>query len=112
MAALNSPLNRTAFSATLHCLTGCSIGEVLEMAGALQISGGGTRENAGLLPRARWGVLGTVKVEFLDLGRQTAALRPELDLAVHRVLAAGRFVGGDEVEAFEQEFAAHDTAGR
>ncbi|MBA2535680.1 MAG: DUF4396 domain-containing protein [Rubrobacter sp.] len=31
MAALNSPLNRTAFSATLHCLTGCSIGEVLGM---------------------------------------------------------------------------------
>ena len=29
MAALNSSLNRTAFSATLHCLTGCAIGEVL-----------------------------------------------------------------------------------
>ena len=27
----NSSLNRTAFSATLHCLTGCSIGEVLGM---------------------------------------------------------------------------------
>jgi hypothetical protein len=25
------PLNRTAFSATLHCLTGCAIGEVLGM---------------------------------------------------------------------------------
>jgi hypothetical protein len=31
MAAMNSPLNRTAFSATLHCLTGCAIGEVLGM---------------------------------------------------------------------------------
>src|ERR671920_2380774 len=31
MAALNSTLNRTAFSATLHCLTGCAIGEVLGM---------------------------------------------------------------------------------
>ena len=31
MATLNSALNRTAFSATLHCLTGCSIGEVLGM---------------------------------------------------------------------------------
>jgi len=31
MAALNSSLNRTAFSATLHCLTGCAIGEVLGM---------------------------------------------------------------------------------
>ena len=29
--AQNSSLNRTAFSATLHCLTGCSIGEVLGM---------------------------------------------------------------------------------
>ena len=31
MATLNSSLNRTVFSATLHCLTGCSIGEVLGM---------------------------------------------------------------------------------
>ena len=29
MATQSSSLNRTAFSATLHCLTGCSIGEVL-----------------------------------------------------------------------------------
>jgi hypothetical protein len=29
MASRNSSLNRTAFSATLHCLTGCAIGEVL-----------------------------------------------------------------------------------
>ena len=29
MATWNSSLNRTAFSATLHCLTGCTIGEVL-----------------------------------------------------------------------------------
>ena len=31
MATGNASLNRTAFSATLHCLTGCSIGEVLGM---------------------------------------------------------------------------------
>jgi Domain of unknown function (DUF4396) len=31
MATHGSSLNRTAFSATLHCLTGCSIGEVLGM---------------------------------------------------------------------------------
>ena len=31
MAVWRSPLNRTALSATLHCLTGCSIGEVLGM---------------------------------------------------------------------------------
>ena len=29
MATWNSSLNRTAFSATLHCLTGCAIGEVI-----------------------------------------------------------------------------------
>jgi hypothetical protein len=29
MATWNSSRNRTAFSATLHCLTGCAIGEVL-----------------------------------------------------------------------------------
>ena len=32
MATHGASLNRTAFSATLHCLTGCSIGEVLGMA--------------------------------------------------------------------------------
>jgi hypothetical protein len=31
MATQSTYLNRTAFSATLHCLTGCSIGEVLGM---------------------------------------------------------------------------------
>jgi hypothetical protein len=31
MTIWNNPLNRPAFSATLHCLTGCSIGEVLGM---------------------------------------------------------------------------------
>ena len=29
MATRSNSLNRTAFSATLHCLTGCAIGEVL-----------------------------------------------------------------------------------
>ena len=31
MATKSTSLNRTAFSATLHCLTGCAIGEVLGM---------------------------------------------------------------------------------
>jgi hypothetical protein len=31
MVTHGSSLNRTAFSATLHCLTGCAIGEVLGM---------------------------------------------------------------------------------
>jgi Domain of unknown function (DUF4396) len=31
MATKSTSINRTAFSATLHCLTGCAIGEVLGM---------------------------------------------------------------------------------
>lgn len=46
------------------------------------------------------------RVPFLDLSRHVAALRPELDAAVAEVLDAGRFVGGEPVERFEQEFAA------
>lgn len=29
--AMSTPLNRTALSATIHCLTGCAIGEILGM---------------------------------------------------------------------------------
>ena len=50
-------------------------------------------------------------VPFLDLARQTAALRPELDLAVHRVLEGGTYVGGEEIQAFEHEFARFCGAG-
>ena len=46
------------------------------------------------------------RVAFLDLSRQVAALRPELDGAVAEVLDAARFVGGEPVERFEREFAA------
>ncbi|MBA2462951.1 MAG: DegT/DnrJ/EryC1/StrS family aminotransferase [Actinobacteria bacterium] len=52
-----------------------------------------------------------MKVRFLDLARQTAGLQPELDLAVHRVLSGDTFVGGEEVEAFEHEFATFCGAG-
>ena len=44
-------------------------------------------------------------VPFLDLGRATAELRGELDQAVARVLDSGRYILGQEVEAFEEEFA-------
>lgn len=46
------------------------------------------------------------RVPFLDLSRHVARLRVELDAAVAEVLDAGRFVGGEPVERFEQEFAA------
>jgi dTDP-4-amino-4,6-dideoxygalactose transaminase len=45
-------------------------------------------------------------IPFLDLSRQTANLRIELDDAWNRVLSSGRFLSGEEVEAFEEEFSA------
>ena len=50
-------------------------------------------------------------VRFLDLARQTEALRLELEFAMARVLDAGVFVGGAEVEAFEHELATFCGAG-
>jgi dTDP-4-amino-4,6-dideoxygalactose transaminase len=48
-----------------------------------------------------------VRVPFLDLARHVAAYRGELDAAIDRTLCAGRFVLGDEVGLFEQEFATY-----
>jgi dTDP-4-amino-4,6-dideoxygalactose transaminase len=47
-----------------------------------------------------------VNVAFGDLARQTASLRAELDGAIDRVLGSGRYLFGEEVEAFEAAFAA------
>jgi dTDP-4-amino-4,6-dideoxygalactose transaminase len=46
-------------------------------------------------------------VPFLDLGRQAAATRAELEDAFATVLSSGRFVGGPALERFEAEFAAY-----
>ena len=46
-------------------------------------------------------------IPLFDTRTPLAALRPELDAAVARVMDSGRFVLGPEVEAFEAEFAAH-----
>ena len=46
-------------------------------------------------------------IRFGDLRRQIAAMRPEIDAAVGRVLDRGWFILGEEGEAFEREFAAH-----
>ena len=43
---------------------------------------------------------------LLDLGAQHAAMRAEIDVAIARVIDGGTFIGGDEVESFEREFAA------
>ncbi|MGB2711549.1 MAG: DegT/DnrJ/EryC1/StrS family aminotransferase, partial [Conexibacter sp.] len=45
-------------------------------------------------------------VPFMDLAAGVAPLRRELDAAYRRVLASGRWVLGEEVAAFEAEFAA------
>src|SRR5271157_5357771 len=45
-------------------------------------------------------------VPLLDVRRQNLPLEPELTAAFHRVLHSGRFIGGPEVEAFEQHAAA------
>lgn len=44
-------------------------------------------------------------IPLLDLTRQTKALGPELDTAIHRVLRKGQFILGQEVSRFEKEFA-------
>ncbi len=47
-----------------------------------------------------------MKIPFLDLSRQTVCLRSEIDAAIARVLDRGRYILGEELEAFEREFAA------
>ena len=47
-----------------------------------------------------------MRVPFLDLAVQYRAIREEIDAAVLAVLARGRYVLGEEGEAFEREFAA------
>jgi dTDP-4-amino-4,6-dideoxygalactose transaminase len=44
-------------------------------------------------------------ITFLDLSRETRALRAEIEAALARVLDSGQYILGAEVEAFEREFA-------
>ena len=46
-----------------------------------------------------------MNVPILDLTRQYKAIKPEIDVAVARVLSSGRFILGPEVQAFEREVA-------
>lgn len=50
------------------------------------------------------------QVPFLDLSRETSAVREELDAAAARVLDRGWFLLGPEQEAFDQAFAAYAGA--
>jgi dTDP-4-amino-4,6-dideoxygalactose transaminase len=46
-------------------------------------------------------------IPFLDLHASYRELRPELDAAWHRVMNSGRYILGNELDSFEQEFAAY-----
>ncbi|HET6846019.1 MAG TPA: DegT/DnrJ/EryC1/StrS family aminotransferase [Anaerolineales bacterium] len=48
-----------------------------------------------------------MKVPFLDMKAPYAELRVELDAAYRRVMESGQYILGEEVEAFEREFAAY-----
>lgn len=50
--------------------------------------------------------MGPQVVPFIDLKRQLAPLREEIDRAIHRVLDSGWYILGPEVDAFECELAA------
>lgn len=53
----------------------------------------------------------SMAVPFVDLLAQYEELRAEVMTAVDRVLRSGQYVLGDDVEAFEQEFARYCGAG-
>ena len=46
-------------------------------------------------------------IRFLDLAAQYHELKTEIDQAVGRVLESGQFIGGPEISAFKDEFAAY-----
>ena len=45
-----------------------------------------------------------MKVPFLDLHASYIELQSEIDSSISRVLNSGRYIGGAEVESFEDEF--------
>ena len=46
-----------------------------------------------------------MRIPFVDLKQQYHEIKAELQQAIEGVLEGGRFVGGEEVECFEEEFA-------
>lgn len=67
----------------------------------------GSAPNAPAVPRRQSGGLcsSTPSVLFNDLSRQTASQWNELSAASARIIASGRYVLGEENDAFEREFA-------
>ncbi len=51
-----------------------------------------------------------MKVPFLDLKTPYLELKDELDAVYARVMESGYYILGEEVEAFENEFAAYCEA--
>jgi dTDP-4-amino-4,6-dideoxygalactose transaminase len=51
-----------------------------------------------------------MKVPFLDLKASYLEMQPEIDAAIKRVLESGRYILGEEVDSFEQEFSAYCEA--
>ena len=49
-------------------------------------------------------------IPFVDLRRQYKTIKTDIDSAVARIFDSGQFVLGDEVAAFEREFAAYSGA--
>jgi dTDP-4-amino-4,6-dideoxygalactose transaminase len=45
------------------------------------------------------------RIQSVDPAAEYAGLKPEIDAAVTRVLASGRYIGGPEIEGLEREFA-------
>jgi dTDP-4-amino-4,6-dideoxygalactose transaminase len=60
-----------------------------------------TTRNSGLSSKS------SVRVPFLDLRASTRELKGEIDVAVARVLDSGFYLLGEELEAFEREFAGY-----
>jgi dTDP-4-amino-4,6-dideoxygalactose transaminase len=48
-----------------------------------------------------------VVIPFVDLKGQYQSIKPEIDAAIGRVLESAQFILGDEVAAFERDFAAY-----
>src|SRR5918992_5032531 len=76
MAAWNSPLNRTAFSATLHCLTGCAIGEVLGIVIGTALGWGNSATIALAIVLAFFFGYGLTMLPLLRSGMALAAVLP------------------------------------
>jgi dTDP-4-amino-4,6-dideoxygalactose transaminase len=47
------------------------------------------------------------RIPFTDLAAMTREVRSEVDAAFARILDSGRFIGGEDVERFEQQWAAY-----